>query len=103
MKRVLLLCGLAVLLSGCTRSWVGRPVVELQREFGRPRSIQSDGANEIYVYPDFLAGRGQMTFTVDEKGIIRAWYATNNVPSVFGDDPFGVNDVGFGTFDPVNR
>jgi hypothetical protein len=34
-----------------------------------------------------------MTFTVDSKGIIRAWDATPNVPGVFGGDVFGVNDA----------
>ena len=97
MKRAILLFGLAVLLLGCTRHWVGRPVAELQREFGRPRSIRTEGVNQVYVYRDHLAGGGyQMTFTVDEKGIIRAWHATNNVPSPFGDDVFGVNDGLFG-------
>jgi hypothetical protein len=41
-----------------------------------------------------------MTFTVDEKGIIRAWSATNNVPGPFGEDVFGVNEPAFGTNDP---
>ena len=100
MNRAALFCVLAALLSACTHQWVGRPVIELQRELGRPRRIQSDGVNQVYVYPDHLAGRGHMmTFTVDEKGIIRDWYATNDVPGVFGDDVFGVNDVGLGTVD----
>jgi hypothetical protein len=35
-----------------------------------------------------------MTFTVDDKGIIRAWSATNNVQGPFGGDVFGVNEDG---------
>ena len=34
---------------------------------GRPLSIRSEGANRVYVYPDTLAGYGQMTFTVDRQ------------------------------------
>jgi hypothetical protein len=63
---------------------VGRPVVQLEKEFGRPRSIQNLGSERVYVYPDTLAGRGEMTFVVDSKGIIREWNATPNVPGVFG-------------------
>ena len=100
MKRVMLFGVLAGLLFGCTHRWVGRPVVQLQGELGRPRSIRPEGPNQIYVYPDTLAGRGEMTFTVDEKGIIRAWSATNNVPGPFGEDVFGVNDPVFGPNDP---
>ena len=97
MKRVLLFGVLGWLLLGCAHRWVGRPVTQLQRELGRPRRIRPDGKNQIYVYPDTLAGRGEMTFTIDEKGIIRAWSASNNVPGPFGDDVFGVNDPVFGT------
>ena len=104
MKRAVFLCALLAVLSACTHQWVGRPVIELQRELGRPRRIESNGVNQVYIYPDHLAGRGHMmTFTVDEKGIIRDWYATNDVPGVFGEDVFGVSDVGLGTVDPNGR
>ena len=99
MKRVLLFGVLAGLLLGCTHRWVGRPVIQLQRELGYPRRIRPDGPNRIYVYPDTLAGRGEMTFTVDEKGIIRAWSASNNVPGPFGEDVFGVDDLVLGPSD----
>lgn len=94
---IILLLILPLLIFGCVRSWVGRPVVQLEREFGRPRSIQTVGPDRIYVYPDTLAGRGEMTFVVDSKGIIREWNATTNVPGVFGADVFGVGDSGTGT------
>jgi hypothetical protein len=97
MKRVLLIGVLAGLLLGCTHRWVGRPVVQLQRELGRPRSIRPDGPNQIYVYPDPLAESGEMTFTVDAKGIIRSWSATNRVRGPFGEDVFGVDEPVFGT------
>jgi hypothetical protein len=100
MRRVLFVSVLAGLLLGCTHRWVGRPVVQLERELGHPRRIRPEGAHQVYVYTDTLAGRGEMTFTVDEKGIIRAWSATNNVPGPFGDDVFGVNDGVFGPNDP---
>ena len=67
-------------------------MAQLEKEFGRPRSIQTQGSNKIYLYPDPLAPRYQMEFVVDSKGIIRSWSATTNVPGPFGDDPFGVSD-----------
>jgi hypothetical protein len=97
MKRLLLVALLVGLSSGCVARWVGKPVARLEREYGRPRSIQPSGEYRIYVYPDDLAGFGQMTFTVDRAGIIRAWCATPNVPGVFGEDIFGTVDGGFGT------
>jgi hypothetical protein len=100
MKRVIVLCLLAGLFYGCTHRWVGRPVIQLQKELGRPRRIQTAGPNQIYIYPDTLAGRGEMAFTVDEKGIIRDWTATNNVQGVFGNDVFGNSDTVFGPVDP---
>jgi hypothetical protein len=90
MKRAIFLCFVAASFFGCTHRWVGKPVLQLERELGRPRSIQPDGPNRIYYYPDTLAGRGQMTFTVDSKGIIRDWNASTDVPGVFGGDVFGV-------------
>jgi hypothetical protein len=56
---------------------------------GRPRVIRTEGSNSVYVYPDALAGRGEMTFVVDSNGIIREWRATNNVQGTFGGDVFG--------------
>jgi hypothetical protein len=98
MKRFLFLVSLALLTSGCVHRWVGRPVAQLEKEYGSPRNIRSQGENRIYYYPDTLAGRGEMTFTVDRKGIIREWCATANVPGPFQDevllDDFG--NVGFG-------
>src|SRR4051794_13456734 len=98
MKRVILVMALATLasaVSACFHPWVGRPVAKLEKEYGRPLSVLKQGDKQVYYYPDLLAGRGQMTFTVDNKGIIRSWCATNDVPGVFGDDPFGTGDVGF--------
>jgi len=97
MKLRLIALTLPLLLSACVRSWVGRPVVQLEKEFGRPRSIQNLGSERVYVYPDTLAGRGEMTFVVDSKGIIREWNATPNVQGVFGGDVFGVGDSNNGT------
>jgi len=92
MKRTLIALVLPLLLLSCVRSWVGRPVTQLERQLGRPRAIRDAGSDRVYVYPDTLAGRGEMTFRVDSKGIIRSWDATTNVPGVFGGDVFGVND-----------
>jgi hypothetical protein len=92
MKPAFATAALALFLYGCAHPWVGRPVAQLEREMGRPRAIQTVGSNRVYVYPDTLAGRGEMTFVVDSKGIIRSWNATNNVPGPFGEDVFGVND-----------
>ena len=86
MKRLVLVALLGVFSSACVHRWVGRPVAQLEKEYGRPRSIQSQGENRIYIYPDDLAGRGEMTFTVDRKGIIRAWCATADVPGPTFDD-----------------
>jgi hypothetical protein len=98
MNRLLLVAVLAMLSSGCVARWVGKPVARLEKEYGRPLSIQPDGENRIYIYPDDLAGFGRMTFTVDRRGIIRAWCATPNVPGPFGEDVFGTaGDGGFGT------
>jgi len=101
MKRLFISILLGVLLSACMHPWVGRPVGQLEKEMGRPYSIRFQGSDKVYVYPDTLAGRGQMTFTVDRGGIIRSWYATTDVPGPFGTDVFGngANDVngGFGT------
>jgi hypothetical protein len=94
MKRLLLIVLILSVLPACARRWVGRPVTQLQKEMGRPRAIRPEGPNRIYVYPDTLAGYGEMTFTVDDKGIIRAWSATNNVQGPFGGDVFGVNEDG---------
>src|SRR6185295_8958280 len=97
MKRLELALMLAVLSAGCVHRWVGRPVAQLEKEYGSPRNIQNQGDNRIYYYPDLLAGRGEMTFTVDRKGIIRAWCATSNVPGPWTDDIFGNPiDGGFG-------
>ena len=92
MKPTIVAALLGILLSSCVRPWVGRSEAQLQKELGRPRSIQADGPNRIYVYPDPLAPRSEMTFVVDSKGIIRSWTATTNVVGPFGNDPFGVND-----------
>jgi hypothetical protein len=104
MKRLILVALLAGLSSGCVARWVGKPVSRLEKQYGRPFSIQPDGDNRIYIYPDDLAGFGRMTFTVDRRGIIRSWCATPNVPGPFGGDVFGVStdgmdgtDGGFGT------
>jgi len=93
MKRLLMLTVLAASLSAC-HSWVGRPVAQLEKKMGRPLSIRQLGPDRIYVYRDTLAGFGEMTFTVDSKGIIRDWDASNNVQGVFGGDVFGTNDAG---------
>jgi hypothetical protein len=89
MKRLLILISLALLSSACVHRWVGRPVAQLEKEYGSPRNIQRQGDNSVYYYPDFLAGRGQMTFTVDRKGIIRSWCATADVPGPWQDDILG--------------
>jgi len=89
MKRLAIVIALALLSSACVHRWVGQPVVKLEKEFGSPRNIQRQGDNNIYYYPDLLAGRGEMTFTVDQKGIIRSWSATADVPQPFQDDIFG--------------
>jgi hypothetical protein len=77
-------------LSACIHPWVGRPVSQLEKEMGLPLRIRPSGPNQIYVYRDTLAGRGEMTFTVDSGGIIRSWDATNNVPGPYGGDVFGI-------------
>ena len=92
MKPTIVAALLGIMLSGCVRPWVGRSEAQLRKEFGRPISIQTDGSNRIYVYPDPLAPRSEMTFVLDSKGIIRSWSATANVVGPFGDDPFGVSD-----------
>ena len=89
MKRLAIVIALALLSSACVHRWVGQPVVKLEKEFGSPRNIQRQGDNNIYYYPDLLAGRGEMTFTVDQKGIIRSWCATADVPGPWLDDIFG--------------
>src|SRR6185436_1318139 len=89
MNRLLVVISLALLAPGCVHRWVGRPVAQLEKEYGNPRNIQRQGDNSIYYYPDFLAGRGEMTFTVDRKGIIRSWCATADVPGPWQDDIFG--------------
>jgi hypothetical protein len=89
MKRLSFVILLALLSSACVHRWVGRPVAQLEKEYGSPRNIQRQGENSIYYYPDLLAGRGEMTFTIDRKGIIRAWCATSNVPGPWQDDIFG--------------
>ena len=76
------------------RTWIGRPVTQLEKSLGRPRAIRPDGPNQIYVYPDTLAGLGEMTFTVDSQGIIRGWYATNQVSGPFAGDVFGTTEPG---------
>ena len=80
---------LGLLSSACVHRWVGRPVAQLEREYGSPRNVQGQGENQIYYYPDLLAGRGEMTFTVDRNGIIRSWCATASVPGPWQDDIFG--------------
>jgi hypothetical protein len=91
-----------VLLSACVHPWVGRPVAQLERELGRPRAIRNLGPDKVYVYPDTLAGRGEMTFTIDSKGIIRSWNATTNVPGPFGEDVFGTSDPANTVIVPTN-
>jgi hypothetical protein len=89
MRRLLPAILLVLLSSACVHRWVGRPVAQLEKEYGSPRNIQRQGDSSIYYYPDFLAGRGEMTFTVDHKGIIRSWCATTDVPGPWQDDIFG--------------
>ena len=84
------------LAAGCIHGWVGRSVVQLEREMGRPRNIQRTGDFRVYVYPDPLAPGQQMRFVIDDKGVIRQWTASATVPGVFettigGDDPFNPN------------
>jgi hypothetical protein len=102
MKRLMVAALACGLFAGCTARWIGRPVSHLEKEFGRPNSIRSVGQNQIYVYPDILAGRGQMTFVVDRNGIIREWNAATTVDGVFAGDVFGDGldangDLGAGT------
>ena len=92
MKRLVLAGALLLSAAGCMHPWVGRPVRQLEREWGLPLRIRNEGENLIYVYPDVLAGRGQMTFTIDKDGIIRSWYATTDVPTAFGDVILGDGD-----------
>ena len=89
MKRLLPVILLGLLSSACVHRWVGKPVARLEKEYGSPLSIQRQGDSSIYYYPDLLAGRGEMTFTVDRKGIIRSWCATADVPGPWLDDIFG--------------
>jgi hypothetical protein len=97
MKRLVSAVLLAAVCSACAvQRWVGKPVARLEKEYGQPTSIRRDGDNRIYIYPDELAGRGEMTFTVDRRGIIRSWCATADVPSVFADEGLFA-DGGFGT------
>lgn len=113
MRRLLPVLLLALLSSACVHRWVGRPVTLLEKEYGSPNSIQRQGDNSIYYYPDFLAGRGEMTFTVDGKGIIRSWCATTDVPSPWLDDILGnsadgtfgggINDINNRTNGGVNN
>jgi hypothetical protein len=90
MKRLLFLAVCAGFLASCIHPWVGRPVTQLEKEMGRPLRIRPSGPNRIYVYRDTLAGFGEMTFTIDSKGIVRGWDASNNVPGPFGGDVFGI-------------
>ena len=90
MKRLVLSLTIAGFLSACIHPWVGRSVSQLEKEMGLPLRIRDSGPNQIFVYRDTLAGRGELTFTVDNKGIIRSWDAGNNVPGPFGGDVFGI-------------
>jgi hypothetical protein len=92
MKRVVFVAGLLVVLTGCLHSWVGRPVAQLEREFGRPRNIQNNGDYRVYIYPDPLAPGQQMRFWVNQRGIVTDWSATPDVPGVFG-ETIGVGDT----------
>jgi len=89
-------------LSACIHPWVGRSVSQLEKEMGLPLRIRNSPPNQIFVYRDTLAGRGEMTFTIDSKGIIRSWDASNNVPGPFGGDVFstGVDASGNPVSDP---
>src|SRR6185369_18028916 len=89
MKRLLPVILLGLLSSACVHRWVGRPVAQLEKEYGSPFDIQKQGDNRICYSPDSLAGRGEMTFTVDRKGIIRSWCATTDVPGPWQEDIFG--------------
>jgi|SRR5678816_4503830 hypothetical protein len=102
MKRAWIGVLLVILLPACVHPWVGRPVAQLERQFGRPRAIRNLGSDKVYVYPDTLAGRGEMTFVIDSKGIIRSWNATTNVPGPFGEDVFGVSDPANTVIVPTN-
>jgi hypothetical protein len=95
MNRALAMIVLALLSSSCVHRWVGRPVTQLEKEYGSPRNVRTQGDHKIYYYPDALAGRGEMTFTVDSKGIIREWCATSSVPGPFQDEI--LDDGVFGT------
>jgi hypothetical protein len=95
MNRLVVVIWLALFSSGCVHRWVGRPVAQLEKEYGTPWNIRAEGENKVYYYPDTLAGRGEMTFTIDRTGIIRGWCATSNVPGPWQDDLF--DDGTFGT------
>jgi hypothetical protein len=106
MKRLLSVLLLALVFSGCVHRWVGRPVAQLEKEYGSPRNIQRQGDNSVYYYPDLLAGRGEMTFTVDRRGIIREWCATASVPGPWLEDAFGTaidGTFGNGTNSGINN
>jgi hypothetical protein len=84
----LFLCG--VVLMGC-HPWTGITTAQLaQKMGGPPQRIQNSGDYRVYVYRDPMGG-GQLSFFVDQQGIVRKWTGAPVGGTTGGDagDPSG--------------
>jgi hypothetical protein len=72
MKRILTLVLCCVILMGC-HPWTGITTAQLAKKMGGPpQRIQNSGDYRIWVYRDPMGG-GQLSFFVDQGGIVRKW------------------------------
>jgi hypothetical protein len=72
MKWILTLLLCCVALTGC-HPWTGITTAQLAKKMGGPpQRIQNSGDYRVYVYRDPMGG-GQLSFFVDQQGIVQKW------------------------------
>jgi hypothetical protein len=75
MKWILALLLCCVVLMGC-HPWTGITTTQLAKKMGGPpQRIQNSGDYHVWVYRDPMGG-GQLSFFVDQQGIVRKWTGT---------------------------
>lgn len=90
MKRILSLLLCCVILAGC-HPWTGITTAQLAKKMGGPpQRIQNSGDYRVWVYRDPMGG-GQLSFFVDQQGIVRKWTGAPVGGTTGGDagDPSG--------------
>ena len=92
MKRFLILLACSAVLAAC-HQWTGITTDQLAKKMGGPpRTIRTSGAYKVYVYRDPMGG-GQLSFFVDNNGIVRKWTGAPVGGTTGGDAAEGAADT----------